>query len=102
MEEKEHIERVFKSLDFSEVRELINKSNKSKKHFDKHYGELVKKHAGKIVAVSDTGKIVAVPFTDDISKAKENLKILERGIGKENMSGACVSYIPRPNQKLLL
>lgn len=47
-------------------------------------------------------KIVSVPFTDDVSKAKKNFEKLEREIGKENMRGARISYIPKPNEILML
>ena len=47
-------------------------------------------------------KIVSVPFTSDISEAEKNFDILERGIGKENMGSAHITYIPKPNEILML
>ena len=99
MEEKDSIERILKSINLEEAREVIKKSDESHNYFMENYDKIVEEHAGCIVAVV-TGKIVSVPFTDDVSKAKQNFETLEREIGKENMSGARISYIPKPKEFL--
>lgn len=79
----------------------IEKSADSHAFFKKEHDEIVKKNKGCIVAVI-AGNFASVPFTDDVSKAQENFKVLERKIGKENMSSARISYIPGPDETLMI
>ena len=99
--EKDSIEKILKSINLEEAREAIKRSNKSRNIFKENYDKIAVEHSGRIVAVT-AEKIVSVPFTDDVSKAKKNFEKLEREIGKENMSGARISYIPKPNEILML
>ena len=101
MGEKDSIEKILKSINLEEAREAIKRSNKSRKIFKENYDKIAVEHSGCIVVVTPE-KIVSVPFTDDVSKAKKNFEKLEREIGKENMSGARISYIPKPNEILML
>ena len=101
MGEKESIEKILKSINLEEAREAIKRSNKSRNIFKENYDKIAVEHSGRIVAVT-AEKIVSVPFTDDVSKAKKNFEKLEREIGKENMRGARISYIPKPNEILML
>lgn len=81
--------------------EGIEKSADSRAFFIKKHDEIVKKNEGRIVAVI-AGNIASVPFTDDVAEAQKNFKVLESKIGKENMSSARISYIPGPNETLML
>ena len=102
MEDKERIGEALRAIDFKEIGEVIKKSNQSGKYFEEHYAEFLEEYAGKIVAVSDSGKIASVPFTTNVAEAKRNFKTLEMELGKENLSAATVSYIPEPNKIMLL
>lgn len=102
MNEKERMEEVLRAFDTEKMSEAIKGRDASGNHFEEKYTEIVEKHAGKIVAVSAVGKIVAVPFTSDVAEAKKNFKVLEQEIGEENMHAATISYIPDPKQILFL
>ena len=102
MDDKERFEEALGKIDLKELGEMIEKSNQSGKHFEEHYAEFLKEYAGKIVAVSNSGKIASVPFTANVAEAKRNFKTLEMELGKENLRAATVSYIPEPNKIMLL
>ena len=85
MVDKVRMEKILKLINPEEAREVI----------------IAEKYAGCIVAVAN-GKMASVPFTDDISEAKQNFETLEREIGKENMRGARISYISKPDETLML
>ena len=101
MRDKVRMEKIVKLFNPEEACEVIKRSKENRDYFKENYDKIVEKYAGCIVAVAN-GKIASVPFTDDISKAKQNFETLEREIGKENMSGARISYIPKPNETLML
>jgi len=101
MEDKEHIERILRTLDLGELLGVVKRGIENHKYFEENYDRIVKEYAGRIVAVISE-KIVSVPFTSDISEAEKNFDILERGIGKENMGSAHITYIPKPNEILML
>ena len=102
MEDKERIEKLLGAINLKELDELITKTNESNKLFKERYREFVTKYAGKIVAITPEGKIAHIPFTPNITEAKKNFESLEKKIGKENMSTATISYIPKPGKILLL
>lgn len=54
------------------------------------------------MAVSADGKIASIPFTDNILEAKKNFEVLKKKLGEENMGTASISYIPKPDETLLL
>jgi len=85
MVDKVRMEKILKLINPEEAREVI----------------IAEKYVGCIVAVAN-GKMASVPFMDDISEAKQNFETLEREIGKENMRGARISYIPKPDETLML
>ncbi|HUV80574.1 MAG TPA: hypothetical protein VMW40_07130 [Candidatus Bathyarchaeia archaeon] len=101
MEDKERFEKALGAIDLKELGEMIEKSNRRGRLFEEHYAEFLERYAGKIVAVSDSGKIASVPFTKNVAEAKRNFKTLERKLGKENLRAAA-SYIPEPNKVMLL
>jgi len=102
MENNEKIAEILKTLKLDVLKERIEQTNQSNSHFLRLYKELGEKYAGNIVAVSATGKIAHIPFTRDISEAKEHFKRLEEQVGRDNMRTATISYIPKPGQILLL
>ena len=101
MGDKVRMEKILKLIDLEEAHEVIKRSNENRNYFKEKYEKIAEKHAGRIVAVA-SGKIASVPFTDSISEAKQNFETLEREIGKENMRGAYISYIPKPGETLML
>ena len=99
--DKVSMEKILKLIDLGEVCEVMKKNNENRSYFKEKHEKIAEKHAGRIVAVA-SGKIASVPFTDSISEAKQNFETLEREIGKENMRGAYISYIPKPGETLML
>ena len=84
-----------------ELQGVVKRGIENHKYFEENYDRIVKEYAGRIVAVISE-KIVSVPFTSNISEAEKNFDILEREIGKENMGSAHITYIPKPNEILML
>ena len=101
MEEKDRIEKILKWINLEEARGVMMRSNESRKYFEEHYDKIAEEYAGRIVAVTSE-KIASVPFTDDVFKATKNFEKLEREIGKEDIRGAIISYIPNPNEILIM
>lgn len=102
MKEKEENEKIMGTISFNELDELVKKTGKSNKQFKEQYDAIVAKYAGNIVAVSADGKIASIPFTDNILEAKKNFEVLKKKLGEENMGTASISYIPKPDETLLL
>lgn len=92
---------ILKAINLEEIGRVFRKWNRNREYFKENYGDIVEKHAGCIVAVS-VGKIISVPFTDNISEAQKNFEKIEREIGKENLSDAYISYVPKPGRTLIL
>lgn len=101
MGDKDRIEKILKSINLEKMHEIMKRNNESRAYFKENYDKIVKEHAGCIVAVA-ARKIVSVPFTSDVSEARKNFSFLEREVGEKNMSGAYISYIPKPDEILML
>lgn len=89
-----------------EIREIISKTPKINRdnynYFQERFDEIQSEYAGEIIVVLGREVVESHEFTDDLSELRSFLSDLREEYGEEEIENAYITYVPDPDQVLIL